>query len=485
MAATGFVSHVAEARRSTLWLIAAYVLSFEMIGGLALMIVMPLWDPERLLLANPVGYFARYGLPMALVALVLFAWLYRAHSRIVARVLQIEDVSRLAEPRFVRIAEEQCLAQGVRNPRFGIIEAPQLNALAVGNGPQRGLIAVTRGLLDHLDDEELAAVLAHEVAHIRNGDTQVLAANHALMRTAVLLQVNNAFRFDDWRQLAIPLLLPPFMVMMLASGFITMCSMKLAREARRGINLSRDFEADAAAVRATHFPDALISALHKVGGRGGFANSDVCEDILFEGRSAGDGGSHPDVSERIEALHRLAGDMIEPGRVRRDSRNVDPAGDPAAAHRPTGAFGRRGLDSATVLARRATGLAIPAPPPPRERIKPPEMKNDEILKLMFTDFAAWKRYNAQCIDYYEWRESDDRDFLGLKPELRIPVAACFAFLLVLYWPANGDLKTLAYRFSPTAYADFGAEIHDSARCPGKITVDGKCKTGPDVQIKTW
>ncbi len=485
MAATGFVTHVSEARRSTLWLIAAYVVSFQMIGGLALMLVMPLWDPERMLLSNPIGYFARYGLPMALVALALFAWLYRSHSKVVARVLQIEDASRITDVRFIRIAEEQCIAQGVRAPRFGIIEVPQPNALAVGTGPQQTLIAVTRGLLDHLDDEELAAVLAHEVAHIRNGDTQVLAANHALMRTAVLLQVNNALRFDDWRQLAIPLLLPPFMVMMLASGFITMCSMKLAREARRGINLSRDFEADAAAVRATHYPDALISALHKLGGRGGFANSDIYEDILFEGRSAGDGGSHPDASARIEALHRIAGKMIDVGRVRRDTRNIGMASGGAGIRRPLGGFGRRGLDPAAVLARHATGLDIPPPPPPRERVKPPELNNDEVLKLMFTDFAAWKRHNALCTDYYEWRESDDRNFLGLKPELRIPVAACFAFLLVIYWPANGDVKALAYRFSPTAWADFGAGVHGGPTCTGPSYPDGKCKDEPDVQIKTY
>jgi len=51
------------------------------------------------------------------------------------------------------------------------------------------LIAVTRGLLDTLDDDELAAVLAHEASHIRHGDTKLLAANHALMRTAVVLQM--------------------------------------------------------------------------------------------------------------------------------------------------------------------------------------------------------------------------------------------------------------------------------------------------------
>lgn len=475
MSATGFVTHVRDARRSTAILVAAYVIAFELIGGLAMMLVLPFVDPTRILLADPIGYFARYGLPMALVALGLFVWLYRTHSRVVVRALQVADASRISDARFIRIAEEQCTAQGVRMPRFGIIEVPQLNALTVGDGPQHGLIAVTRGLLDHLDDEELAAVLAHEVAHIRNGDTQVLAANHALMRTAVLLQVNNAFRFEDWRQLLIPLLLPPLMVMMLLSGFITMCSMKLAREARRGINLSRDFIADVAAVRATHYPDALVSALHKLVDRGDFAGCEGYEDILFEGRSAGDGGSHPDVTERIAALHRLAGSMIDLSRVRRDTRKLDFGSGGGGIGRPLGGFGRRGLDPAAVLARQGAGLVIPAPPPQRERIKPPILKNDEVLKLMFTDFAAWKRHTALCTDYYEWRENDGRNFLGLKPELRLPVAACIAFLVVLYWPTNGDIKGLAYRFSPTGWADIGSEIQaNSGFCSGPGYPDGKC-----------
>lgn len=463
MAATGFVTHVKQARRATVWLVLAYIVAFELIGGLALMIFQPLWDPSHILLADPIGYFARYGLPMAVVALGVFAWLYNAHARVVARALNIADASRIKDARFIRIAEEQCIAQGISNPRFGVIEKPQPNALAVGTGPRHGLIAVTRGLLDHLDDEELAAVIAHEVAHIRAGDTQVLAANHALMRTAVLMQVNNALRFDDWRALAIPLLLPPFMVIILLSGFITMCCMKLAREARRGINLSRDFAADAAAVRATHFPDALISALHKLGGRGAFANSDVYEDILFEGRSAGDGGSHPDVSERIEALHRLAGSMIDVSRVRRDTRNLDMASGGTAIRAPLAGFGRRGLDAASVLARQGEKMDVVSAPPRAAPIKPPQINNDQLLKMMFTDFAGWKRHVALCTDYYEWRESDDRNFLGLKPELRIPVAACFAFLLVIYWPSNGDYAKMAYRFSPTAFADMGAEIQNGGR----------------------
>ncbi|QGN55796.1 M48 family metalloprotease [Novosphingobium sp. Gsoil 351] len=467
MSDPGFVMHVRAARRNVAWMVAAYILAFQMVGGLAGLLFIGIWDPENTILANPLGYFARYGFPMALIAAAVFASLYFRHAETIAKALAVDSASALKDRRFLSIAEQQCVAQGIRAPRFGVLEVPQLNALAVGEGPERGLIAVTRGLLDHCDDEELAAVLAHEAAHIRNGDTRILAANHALMRTAVGLQVNNPLRFEDWRILALPLLLPPFMVIMLASGFITMISMRIARQARRGINLSRDFAADAAAVRATHFPDALISALHKVGGRSAFSDAGKWEDILFDGKSAGDGGCHPEVNERIAALHQLAGSMLDPARVRRDSRPSEPPSRAAAT------FGRRGLTAENALAMRARHLVVAeiAPPPPKP--KPARLSQKQLNRLLFSDFKAYKAYLAAWSDYSEWRETDDRDLFGLRPEMRLPVAACFAFLLVFHWPSDGNFYKFAYKFSPRAWADVGVAMQGT-HCSGPSYPDGKC-----------
>lgn len=466
MAIHGYVTHAAENRRHTVWLIAAYILAFEMVGGLAATIFILAFDPEHLLLSNPVGYFVRYGAPMAGIAGALFWWLYSRQADVVARVLDVKTASRLDEPRLLAIAEEQCTALGIRAPRFGVIEVPQPNALAVGEGPARGLIAVTRGALDILDDDELAAVIAHEASHIRNGDTKVLAANHALMRTAVHLQVNNALRFEDWRQLIIPLLLPPFLSIMLMSGFITMTSMKLAREARRGLKLTRDFIADGDAVRITHYPDALIGALRKMDGRGAFADSDTFEDLLFVGRSPADGGTHPDAADRIARITQLGAGLIAPERTRRDTRR--PFGGA-----PSRGFGRKGLASAAAAIAAPPAFTPISCPPRAPRSKPPTLKNEELLKLLFTDFPAYKAHVAHCTDYYEWRENDGRDFLGLKPELRLPLAAVAGLLLFLHWPTDGDYRRFAYRFSPTAFADIGIQTSGTF-CSGPSYPEGKC-----------
>lgn len=474
MAVQGYVTHAAENKRQTIWLIAAYILSFQMIGGLAATIFIMVFDADHMLLSNPLGYFLRYGLPMTGIAFGLYWWLSTKHAEIVARTLDVRPASLIDEPRYVRIADEQCIALGIRAPRFGIIEVPQPNALAVGEGPARGLIAVTRGALDLLDDDELAAVIAHEAAHIRNGDTQVLAANHALMRTAVLLQVNNALRFEDWRQLIIPLFLPPFLVIMLASGFITMTSMKLAREARRGIKLTRDYIADGDAVRTTHYPDALIGALRKMAGRGAFHDSESFEDLLFEGRGAAHGGTHPETQDRITRIEELGRSLISPERIRRDTR-----GGATGSLRPIVGFGRKGLAPGEPAPRLTLAFAampdIPEPPPPRRREKPPHIDSNALLKLMFTDFAAYKAHVAHCNDYYEWREDDRRNFLGLKAELRLPVAAVAAFLLVFHWPMDGNYRAMAYKFSPTAFAEVGKLMQTTETfCSGPSYPDGKC-----------
>ena len=450
MAAIGYVTLVAENRKRLIEVLGLYVLAFEMIGGVAAMIVLMMTDPAHMLLVDPLGYFLRYGIPMAVIAGLLFAYVYRGHAAAVEKQLTVVNPSRLEEPRFVTIAERECIAQGIRLPRFGIIEVPQANALAVGEGPSRGLIAVTRGLLDQLDDEELAVVIANQASHIRHGDTQVLAANYALMRTAVLLQVNNALRFEDWRQVLIPLVFPPMLLIMLLSGMITMASMGIARMARRSIKLSRFHIADAEAVRVTHRPDALYSALVKIGGKGAFTGSQAFDDLLFDGRSDSDGGTHPLVVDRLETIARLGKELMRPGRPRQDSRAAELR---PAEVRPT--FGRK-LDP--------ENFRPVAPPPAEKPRKPRTLTQDELLKLLLTDWKTYKEYIAACNSYYEWRESDQRNFLGLKPEMRIPVAAMTAFMLVLYFPGDGDWQKFANRFSPGFFSEVLAPSSGTFSC---------------------
>lgn len=441
MQAAGYITHAAQSRRQALWRFAAYILSFELIAAFVLILPLLFLDMDHSILTNPHGYLARYSMPVALVGGLLFIDSYFGHAREVAKTLDARFVTRAEEPRFVALAEEACTTLGVRLPKFAVIEQPQPNAVTVGEGPVRGMIAVTRGLLDQLDDDELLAVLAHEASHIRQGDTRILAANYALMRTAVNFQTHNPLRIEDWRQLMIPLFIPPALPIILASSAVTMLAMKTARAARRGIKLSRDHVADGEAVRVTHYPEALISALGKVGGRGGFNNSWRAEDLLFDGRADNEGGSHPAMRDRIAAITALGRDLMSPTRMRRDSRPQTPGG-----------FGRRGVVD-TPSAYLADGKPVAEPP-----------RNLLHFLHVLTNREAMREWQHASVSWAEWRASDNRNSFGLTPRMVIPVLAIAMFHLVFYWPADGNWRGFAQRFSPAVIVDVAHKINGDPIC---------------------
>ena len=456
----GYVTHAAQNRRRLARYIAGYIVAFQLIGAFALTVPLLLFDPLHTILSDPAGYALRYAVPLGVISALIFWSIYRGHADAVRAALDIRDVTRADEPRFVAIAEEQCTALGVRAPRFGVIEVDALNALTVGEGPARGLIAVTRGLLERLDDDELAAVLAHEASHIRNGDTQVLSANHALMRTAVALQVNNPLRIEDWRQMIIPLFLPPFLPILIAGSAATMLAMRMAFAARRDIKLSRDHIADGEAVRMTHFPEALVSALAKIRGQGRFDGSRRVEALLFEGPSDHEGGTHPPVADRIAAITALGRDLMVPGRQRKDTRGP-------ATVRPR--FG--------VRPKAASAQEYPCDEEGRPLEQPPT-PTLALHLLRFTDPPAYRRWNEAVWAWYEWRVSDQRNALGLTPKMLIPVVSVTAFLLVFHWPANNDPARMLDTFSPARLARVFEKMDTGGTfCEGPSYPNGTCSAG--------
>jgi heat shock protein HtpX len=457
--AAGYLTHARENQRRVRWLFVSYVIAFQILAAFALTIFLLFLDPLNTILTNPLGYALRYCLPVALLAALMFRLFYHGHIDHVRRKLGIETAfSNLTDPngrRFLRIAEEQCLALGVRLPRFGIIDAAEPNALAIGATRDDGLIAVTRGLLEKLDDEELAAVIAHEVAHIRNGDTKLLAANHAMMRTAVNFQVNNPFRMENPVQLLLVLALPFFLPILLAGGAATMLAMQMSFQARRGISLARDLIADGDAVRVTLFPEALISALRKVSGQGDFAGSENFRALLFCGGTSAAEGMRATVQDRISAISTLGGAMMRPGRVRRDTR----------PHVALPKFGQRGAVASVPVRREPLG-----PPPPAPS-----------LAQMLAHPGTLTTWHNHCVDYWEWKESDKRNALGLTPKMFLPLAAVVTFMLIYLWPSDGNYRGAVQLFNPAALVDmasstrgtFNSSDPSAANCAAG-SVNGQC-----------
>jgi heat shock protein HtpX len=278
------------------------------------------------------------------VALVLAAlWFliaWHAHNRILDWVTGAKRVENpQQEPRLWRLAEELCIARGMAVPRLAVIETKARNAFASGLKREKAGVTVTRGLLDALDDRELSAVLAHELAHIRNGDAR-LGVIAAVFVGVITLVTDNVWRLlrAGWRTrrsggrrsssrssssrstsrgggggAAV-------LAIIVIAIVIAVVAHLLAYVLRMALSRNREYLADAGAVEMTGDADAMISALRKVEQRAGPA--EVPEQVralfLHDAKlSAGGFGwfaTHPPVEERVAALVRYAGGR-DPGRL--------------------------------------------------------------------------------------------------------------------------------------------------------------------------
>ena len=207
-------------------------------------------------------------------------------------------------------------------PKLKITEDTALNAYATGLNQNQYTIAVTRGLLERLDDAEIEAVLAHELTHIRNGDVRLLVI--AVVMAGVISLVgeltfrvlfNSRSGTTTWRSSgsssgnrkggggAIIAILIALAIIALAWILSIVIRFSLSR--------SREYLADAGAVELTKNPDAMIMALRKIENRGELRNApSAVMEMCFDNPHSGFAdlfSTHPAIDKRVDALVRTAG----------------------------------------------------------------------------------------------------------------------------------------------------------------------------------
>ena len=205
-------------------------------------------------------------------------------------------------------------------PKLKIMDTPALNAFATGMNQKQYAITVTSGLIGRLNDAEIEAVLGHELTHIRNGDVRMMVV--AVIIAGVVSFVAelvfrlwfwNGFSFrssrsDDRRGGGAGL------AILIAIGLL-MLAYVLSFVIRLALSRSREFLADAGSVELTKNPDAMISALRKIEGRGELpgATSAVMELCLDNPREGFSDlfATHPSVESRVQALVKYAGGHYE------------------------------------------------------------------------------------------------------------------------------------------------------------------------------
>ena len=258
-----------------------------------------------------------------IATLVAAAWIaiaYFFNQSLIDAVTGGQEVTRKEQPRLYNTLENLCISRGITMPKLKVTEDQALNAFASGLNEKQYSITVTQGLLDHLNDKEIEAVLGHELTHIRNGDVRMLVI--AVIITGVigffaelLFRVvfqggwgwgggrsssSDSDRGKGGGGAAIFIAIALVAVAWLLSVVI-----------RFALSRKREYLADAGSVELTKDPDAMISALRKIEGRGELEGAtsavmEMCIDNPREG-FADLFATHPSVESRITALVQFAG----------------------------------------------------------------------------------------------------------------------------------------------------------------------------------
>jgi heat shock protein HtpX len=182
---------------------------------------------------------------------------------------EVIDPQTDAERLLVNVVEEMAIAAGVPRPRIWIVPDPDPNAFATGTDPQHAHVAVTQGLLDTLNRDQLQAVVAHELGHVKNLDVRLMTTLAALVGMVALMsngmgrmlrgggRVSSEGGKGKGAGAAVIVLLVLWLVSWLLAGVI-------ARLLALAVSRRREYLADAMSAQFTRNPLALASALEKI-----------------------------------------------------------------------------------------------------------------------------------------------------------------------------------------------------------------------------
>src|SRR6201995_5915930 len=177
MAAYGLYTHIASNKTKSMLLLAGLFLLVYVIvyaGALGIEVVNINDAPFDYYLRAALADVTR-TLPFSTGAAILWIVIaYFFHQSIIDAVTGGRDVTRQEQPRLYNSLENLCISRGIPMPKLKIMDSDALNAFATGLNRRQYAVTVTTGLLNTLDDQEMEAVLGHELTHIRNGDLQMM-----------------------------------------------------------------------------------------------------------------------------------------------------------------------------------------------------------------------------------------------------------------------------------------------------------------------
>jgi heat shock protein HtpX len=258
-----------------------------------------------------VGYFigGTSGMMIAFIfALVTNIFGYWNSDKLVLRMQNAVPVERSRVPELYDMVDVLSRKAGIPTPAVYLIQSDQPNAFATGRNPQNAAVAVSAGLLKHLDTREVAAVVAHELAHIRNRDTLTMTITATFAGAISALAQFGLFFGGGSRDN------PMGGIGRLLMVFLAPLAAMLVQMA---VSRTREYEADRIGAEISSDPLALASALHKIASLAGRQVNVAAErnpamahmyiiNPLSGQRMDNLFSTHPDTGNRIQALRKLA-----------------------------------------------------------------------------------------------------------------------------------------------------------------------------------
>ncbi len=261
------------------------------------------------------------SIPVVLIVVAIwFMIAFWGHSAMIDLATGAHTLSRKDNMRVYNLTENLCMSVGMKMPKLKIIESPALNAFASGLNEKNYTVTLTRGIINHLSDEELEGVIAHELMHIRNKDVRLLVITiifvgifsvvvNVLFRTFLhSLFAGNRNKKDDGKGGG-----GAIIIVLIVAVVIYFLSIIF----KFALSRKREYMADAGAAQMTRNPRALAMALRKISGNHhvDVRNDDV-QEMFIENRPEDNsmgflGGignlfaTHPPIQKRIQILEQF------------------------------------------------------------------------------------------------------------------------------------------------------------------------------------
>lgn len=236
---------IAANKRNTVLIMLGFVLVIAGLGALFAYLFEDVW----------------IGVWVLVIATIYAVIQYFLSSSLAVAMTGAKEIHKKGHPRLYNTVENLTITAGLPMPKVYIINDPAPNAFATGRDPKHAVVAATTGLLDIMDNNELTAVMAHELSHVKNYDIRVSMITFGLVCVVGLIaDLGTRMIFltrarDDEDNSPIGLIVV-LLVSLLAPIAASLAQLAVSRE--------REYLADASAVQLTRYPEGMISALKKL-----------------------------------------------------------------------------------------------------------------------------------------------------------------------------------------------------------------------------